>query len=395
MAQLNGVVIDKLQGGLNRAATSTDSHVALIVDPVTDVDVNAAIGNTGSGLKLTSLFAAESIGINAALDANEGINLHKQVVDFFRLAPLGTLYLFNSKVAADMIVFIKTNPDVKGYALKETIVPITNTQAMSLAAQQLDVIDALALENRLMDFGVIGIDGFAIADAVDLRLLDAPQMSVCVASGNPDSLVNLGALLGMIAARRVNENLASVNIQNKPINSRGSRDYPLTDENTGAWLKAYMTDGTEVNNLTAAQLADLEVKGYIVAASYQGYAGVFFTNSHTAIDIASDFAYIENNRVWNKAARLIRATLIPQIKGVVKKDPATGFIKSTTASQWTAAANKALETMVINDEISGFQVAIDNKQIVNSSNPVFIQALIVADGIVHKFEVALGLTNSI
>jgi hypothetical protein len=394
MAQLNGVVIDKLQGGLNRAATSTDSHVALIVNPVADVDVNAAIGNTGSGLKLTSLFAAESIGINAALDANEGINLHKQVVDFFRLAPLGTLYLFNSKVAADMIVFIKTNPDVKGFALQEGVA-IVLTQPAVLAAQQLDVIDALALENRLIDFGIIGIDGFGIADAVDLRVLDTPQMSVCVASGNADSLVNLGALLGMIAARRVNENLASVNIQNKPINSRGSRDYPLTDENSGAWLKAYMADGTEVNNLTAAQLADLEVKGYIVAASYQGYAGVFFTNSHTAIDISSDYAYIENNRVWNKAARLIRATLIPQIKGVVKKDPATGFIKSTTASQWTAAANKALETMVINDEISGFQVAIDNKQIVNSSNPVFIQALIVADGIVHKFEVALGLTNSI
>lgn len=394
MAQLNGVVIDKLQGGLNRAATSTDSHVALIVDPVADVDVNAAIGNTGSGLKLTSLFAAESLGINAALDANEGINLHKQVVDFFRLAPLGTLYLFNSKLAADMIVFIKTNPDVKGYALQEGVA-IVLTQPAVLAAQQLDVIDALALENRLIDFGIIGIDGFGIADAVDLRVLDAPQMSVCVASGNPDSLVNLGALLGMIAARRVNENLASVNIQNKPINSRGSRDYPLTDENSGAWLKAYMADGSEVNNLTAAQLADLEVKGYIAAASYQGYAGVFFTNSHTAIDISSDYAYIENNRVWNKAARLIRATLIPQIKGVVKKDPATGFIKSTTASQWTAAANKALETMVINDEISGFQVAIDNKQIVNSSNPVFIQALIVADGIVHKFEVALGLTNSI
>ena len=393
MAQLNGVLIEKLQGGLNRAATSTDSHVALIVAPVMEPDVLAAIGDP-SGLKLTSLFAAESIGINAALDANEGINLHKQVVDFFRLAPLGTLYLYNSKVAVDMITFFKNNPDVKGYAFQEEAA-VAITQATLLAAQQLDVIDALAVENRLLDFGILGINGFAIADAIDLRVLEAPQMSVCVASGNGDNLVNLGALLGMIAARRVNENCASVNIQNKPISSRGTRDYPLTDENTGAWLKAYMSDGTDINSLSAAQLTELEVKGYIVAASYQGYAGVFFTNSHTAIDIASDYAYIENNRVWNKAARLIRATLIPHIKGVVKKDPATGFIKSTTASQWTAAANKALEGMVINDEISGFQVAIDNKQIVNSSNPVFIQALIVADGIVHKFEVALGLTNSI
>ncbi|MGH2624856.1 MAG: DUF2586 family protein, partial [Sphingobacterium sp.] len=199
----------------------------------------------------------------------------------------------------------------------------------------------------------------------------------------------------MIAVRQVNENLASVNIQNKPVAARGARDYTLTDPNKSLWLQAYLTDGTLVSSLTAAEFTDLDNKGYIAAASYQGYPGVFFTGSHTAIDSASDFAYIENNRVWNKAARIVRAVLIPEVKGVVKKDPVTGFIRSTTASRWTALVNKALEQMIIKDEISGFEVIIDHKQVVNSTEPVRVRAMVVADGIVHEFEIALGLTNSI
>lgn len=399
MAELQGVQLEKLQGGLGRTAVSTDGHLALIVEPVTDTDVNDAIGNSGNGLKLDSLFAAESIGIVASLDANESINLHRQISDFFRLAPEGTLYLFNDSTATAIVDFLKANPEVKGYAVQEdkaTVIDGTSTtQESYLQDHQTNVVDVLAGENQFIDFGILGINGFTIADAVDLRALECPNMSVCIASGTNDSLANLGALLGMIAVRKVNENLASVNIQNKPIDARGTRDYPLTEANRDLWLQAYLTDGTTVSSLAAAEYVDLDEKGYIVAASYQSYAGVFFTASHTAVAKESDFAYIENNRVWNKAARIIRAVLIPEVKGIVKKDPATGYIKSTTVSRWTGLANAGLEQMVINDEISGFAVSIDNRQIVNSDEPVNVKAEVVADGIVHSFEVALGLTNSI
>ncbi len=51
--------------------------------------------------------------------------------------------------------------------------------------------------------------------------------------------------------------------------------------------------------------------------------------------------------------------------------------------------------MVANDEISGFNVYINPQQVVNSTQAVKIKASVVMDGIVHEFEVALGLTNSI
>jgi len=60
-------------------------------------------------------------------------------------------------------------------------------------------------------------------------------------------------------------------------------------------------------------------KGYIIAGSYPGYSGVFFSGSATCVEKASDYAYSENNRVRNKAARLIRLTMMPEIIDIVKK----------------------------------------------------------------------------
>jgi hypothetical protein len=205
----------------------------------------------------------------------------------------------------------------------------------------------------------------------------------------------VGSFLGMIAARKVNENVGSVAIQNPPLEKRGQVDYPLTDINSGLWLDAKLTGGTTIASLTKAELQQLDTFGYIFAATYEGYPGVFFSNSKTCISEASDYCYIENNRVWNKEARALRASLLPEVKGVVKKNPTTGFIKSTTISRWTGIGNKALEQMVADDEISGFEVFINPNQVVNSSQPVKITAKVVADGIVHEFEVALGLTNSL
>ena len=199
----------------------------------------------------------------------------------------------------------------------------------------------------------------------------------------------------MLAVRKVNENAGSVDIQNKPLEKRGSSDYTLTDKNKGLWVNPKLTGGATISSLTKAQLTDLENKGYIYAASYEGYPGAFFTNSKTCISQASDYCFIENNRVWNKAARTLRIALLPEVKGVVKKNPTTGFIKSTTISRWTGIGNKALEQMVTNDEISGFDIYINPQQVVNSTQPVKIKASVVMDGIVHEFEVALGLTNSI
>jgi hypothetical protein len=398
MAQFTGVKLEKLQGGLGRKEPSTDSHLALCIRPTGINSLDTLIRNGGKGLTLTSLSQAESLGLTQSASYNTGNPFHFHISEFFRLAPEGTLYLYIAfnidAYPIEILPFLKANKEIKGFALYcgSGEFPTDNL----IGFLQNDIIDALAAENRLIDFCVLGLAGFLIGQlAVDFTQLACPQVSVLVAGIGVSNQPAVGSFLGMIAARKVNENVGSVAIQNPPIEKRGQVDYPLTDINKGLWLDANLTGDTNISSLTKAQLTQLEAFGYIFAASYEGYPGVFFNNSKTCISEASDYCYIENNRVWNKAARTLRASLLPEVKGVVKKNPTTGFIKSTTVSRWTGIANKALEQMVSDDEISGFEVFINPNQVVNSSQPVKITAKVVADGIVHEFEVALGLNNSL
>lgn len=393
MAELAGVKIEKLQGGLGRKNPSTDSHVALIIKATGNAALDAIISNAGKGLILTSLSQAESLGLTLSASANGASPFYEHISEFFRLAPEGTLYLFNNKTVANLLAFIKENKEIKGFGIVDDFGAAT--QEDTIAQYQSGIINVLATENRLIDFGIIGWNNFNIANAIDLTELDAPQISVLVVGSGTSNFAAVGAFLGMLAVRKVNENAGSVDIQNKPLEKRGSSDYTLTDKNKGLWVNPILTGGATISSLTKAQLTDLENKGYIYAASYEGYPGAFFTNSKTCISQASDYCFIENNRVWNKAARTLRIALLPEVKGVVKKNPTTGFIKSTTISRWTGIGNKALEQMVTNDEISGFDIYINPQQVVNSTQPVKIKASVVMDGIVHEFEVALGLTNSI
>lgn len=393
MGQLQGIKLQKLQGGLGRRTPSTDSHMALIIKPTGNTIVDAAIANNGKGLQLTSLSQAQSAGLTQSASANGTTPFYEHIAEFFRLAPEGTLYLFNNKVAANVVSFLKQNPLIKGFAIVDDFAGVT--QATFIADYQANVIDTLATENRLIDFCIIGLNAFAMASAINLTELASPQISVLVVGSGGSTFAAAGSFLGMIAARKVNENVGSVAVQNPPFEKRGAVDYSLTDNNLGLWLDAKLTGGATIASLTKAQLTQLENFGYIFAASYEGYPGFFFNNSKTCISAASDYCFIENNRVWNKSARAIRMALLPEVKGIVKKNPTTGFIKSTTVSRWIGIANKSLEQLVSDDEISGFEVYIDASQTVNSTQPVKISAKVVSDGIVHEFEVALGLTNSL
>lgn len=393
MAQLAGVNIEKLQGGLERQALGTDNHVAMVLTGMSGTAIHNEVNNDGKGVVVRSVYDAEQLGFNESFDANESVNYYDQIVEFFRLAPEATLYLCSIDDVEDITGFLNANKDIKGYAVDFIGEESENKLEATDLGKHQTIIDNLTAENRLIDFAVLCVSH--IVPDIDLFALECPNVSVSLACEKADGLASIGSLLGMLAVRKVSENLGSVDIEQKPLQSRGGRDYPLTNASLGRWLDSFLPDGSSINAMEKTQLKSLIEKGYIVAASYEGYPGFFFENSYTAVEQTSDFAFIENNRVWNKAARIIRETLLPRVKSKVKKDPTTGYIASTTVSYWQTLLEKNLNRMVVEDDISGFQVSIDHKQIVNSTEPVKVKALIVADGIVHEFEVAVGLTNNI
>ena len=52
---------------------------------------------------------------------------------------------------------------------------------------------------------------------------------------------------------------------------------------------------------------------YIYAGVYVGYTGTYFSSSHTAIISNSNYAYIEQNRVYNKIQRILYQAYLPYL----------------------------------------------------------------------------------
>lgn len=405
-----GVKINRLNGGLGRVNPSLDSVFALVY-VIALADLPQDLEHYGP-VRLLQLSDAEALGVNASFDANTSSLLHHEISEHFRLAPDHELWLVpvpdalavSALVAeADFVEAIRGLEDVKGLLFGGFATDLDGVEDEVELVQAF--IDSLATEHRLIDFAVLGCDAPALQTALaaypDLREKAARNVSVSLVhdpyvdslDAGYETVGMVGPVSGMLAARGVNENLGSVNILEKPASRRGSRDYPLTSADR--FLSSSLPDGKKVSELSGTDKSDLTSKGYIYAGSFEGYAGIFLNGSPTAVELASDYAYIENNRVWNKAARLLRTTLIPEIRGTVKKDPATGYIRSTTIARWTSLANAALERMESADEISGYDVYIDPQQLVDASTPLQVKAQVVMDDIVHEISVDLGLTKQL
>lgn len=415
MSQKTGVNINRLEGGLGRRAESTDNYFALIMAmPLAGLNLEA---NTAT--KLLQVEDAIALGIDASYDANKKVLAYHHISEVFRLDPSATLFLIGVEppvtepttpfyvkdCIATVLPTIRANKEIKGFGFAGFDDTVT-TLGTDIETIQANLADALFAESRYVDFILLeGKSPTTInpTTAVDFRAKNAKQCSVVIAQdkfiADQDlaykNYAAIGSALGMLSIRKINENLGSVDVVTKPNYAKGQLDYPLTNSIKKLWLASYMSDGVLTETLSKVSLQALDDKGYIYAVTYEGYSGVYFSSSPTAIERQSDYAYIENNRVWNKAARIIRNTLIPRIKSTFKKDPVTGYIKQSTVAYWTSLVNAALEQMMKADEISGFDFYINPKQYVNDDNPIVAKAQIVMDGIVHEFDIDLGLTNQL
>ena len=411
MAQSTGVNINRLEGGLGRRSDNTDNYAALIVPmPLASLNLEAK-----TAVKLLQVEDAIAIGLDESFDANNKVLAYHHISEVFRLDPNATLFLIGlekgaegllvKECIADILPTIRANKEIKGFAFAGFNDTLTTLET-DIETIQIELAEALFAESRFVDFVLLeGKSPVKInpTNALDFRTKNAKQCSIVIAqdpfiASQDEAYKNyaaIGSALGMLSVRKVNENLGSVDIVNKPNFAKGQLDYPLTNSQKDLWLTSYLSDGTLTESLSKVDLKSLDTKGYIYTTSYEGYSGIYFNNSSTAILKTSDYAYIENNRVWNKAARIIRQTLIPRIKSNFQKDPLTGFIKDSTVAYWISLVNKALEQMQKDEEISGFDFYINPKQYVSDESPIKAKAQVVSNGIVHEFDIDLGLTNEI
>ena len=407
MEAFNGVIINKVNGGLVRESDTGD-RVVLLICGATATD---SVPNY-KPVKLNSIEALEQLGVSEDTDKTNKELLYYHCSEAFRLSPERELWLMTVPkaikvseltTAADFLSAIRS----VGGANTIGIAGITADESIKDAADKLQLMVETLREDHLYIDAVIleGLGSYltSVATASDLRGFDCENVSVVIAQdkdvADKDAAyaghAAVGTALGMLSVRYVHENLGSVDIENHPRTAKGTPDYSMLDSTLGRWVNVAISNGTLLSAVSRADQKTLNEKGYIFAGNFEGYTGVFFSNSHTCVPKTSDYAYIEYNAVWNKAAKLVRTTLIPRVRSQVKADPSTGYIATETISYWDSLVRKALETMVNADDIAAFDIYINPKQAAVSDKPFNVQVKMVAHGVVHEFEVDLGFTNKI
>lgn len=404
----NGVTINKVRGGLVRASDTSD-RVVLLVCGATAIPSKL---EDYKPVKLNSPQALEQLGATEKTDTTNKELLYYHASEVFRLSPERELWVMvvpKTKKASELAEEAEFLSGLRSVDGVNTIglCGLTADEDLPTAINALQLMVEDLREDHLYIDAVL-LEGLGtyiteISSAEDLRALEAENVSVIIAQDKDvaglDTAYNnhaaIGSALGMLSVRYVHENMGSVDIENHPRTAKGTPDYSMQDKTEGRWINPALSNGTLMSAVSRADQKTLNDKGYIYAGSFQGYTGVFLSNSHTCVAKDTDYAYIEYNAVWNKGAKLIRNTLLPRVRGRIDADPTTGYISSETIAYWTGLLRQAMDTMVNASDIADYDVYIDPKQSAVSDAPVNIQVKMVANGIAHEFEVDLGFTNKI
>ncbi len=404
---MNNVIINKLNGGLGRREPLTDM-VSGIAIGVEDADIGIDFG-VGEHVTLTSLEDAISHGITSEVDANEGYHVFSHIKEFFRMNKNGDLKVvfFNRAVESqDLMDPAEGASSVIRTFLAENAGKINqlaiafNPLAVEEIAGPIDILTVqkaqLLAEHEIQQnrpihivLGAIGTISTTLADTINLRELNCQNVSVMIGQAFAAPLedetnaikyaANVGTLLGAISLAKVNESVSWV------------RKFNLEGDGIN---KPYIGGSPVFPNRTLAQIEDFNSKGYIFFVQHVGITGVYFNDSHCAVPLTSDFAYIENNRTINKASRLIRTALLPYLNSPIAVDPITGKLSPVIVKEIQEVGNKAInEQMLKAGELSGFTFLIDENQNILSTSNLDTELTLIPTGTARQITVNIGFSN--
>lgn len=403
-----GANINKMNGGLGRSSDS-DRVIVLVVGMT--LAGTLAYYESHEVLDMTGV---EGLGITASTDDTNSELVHYHLSEMFRLSPESKFHIIPvdktmtpTALVADAALkaAIRGIPDVNviGFAGLTTTVAAALTDAVLFQS----LVTAFAMEHLLIDgIFVEGIGAVAPIEVTaypDMRTISAPNVTYVIGQDPAVAALKvgyalraaIGTVLGSVAVRNIHEDLGSVDIEIKPRSRKGEENYSLSSEVLGYWLSAALSDGKKFSTLTLAEQKSLTAKGFMYVGKFADYGGYYLNGCPTSVVKSSDYAYFNNNCVWNKAARIIRRTLIPKVRSKVPTDPTTGYFKSTWVADAEGLVSKKLEPMIAAGNIEAADVYINPAQTVSETVPMTIKAQVVMGQIVHEFDVDLGLTSKI
>lgn len=381
---------------LGRIAPSADGTTLLVATGVAFGSV--AIGDLLGPFK--SVEQAEAAGLDAAYDAANTVLVNRHIRDFFEFSGKGVeLYVVLQLTATTMAAQSDETTGIiaaKLAFLKGKIKQVVLTRIAAVGAlldqfesdlfaavtnlQQLYDLEVATPRHRPVRFIVEGrhFQG-TYGSMADLRSKDSEAVQIVilqdtvVAAGNAlyNKYARAAAVAGMYAGRAVQRSIARV------------KDGPIALSNVG------ISSGTNITAVSEDNIETMNAKGYVFALQHSGRDGFFMNDDHVATALTSDYAYMTDARVIDKASRIIRQVYLDELMDDVEINPTTGKLDVSVIKQFQGTCKSALLKQMAG-EISGANVSLDPDQNVQSTAKVVIEAGIIKRGTNRNIEVTLG-----
>ncbi len=232
-----------------------------------------------------------------------------------------------------------------------------------------------------------------ISTLTDLGLLTANKAQNCIGQDGGGqgrflwlttgkTISCLGAQLGALALSKVSESTA--------------------------WVAKYnMSNGTELEvlsfgngvllsdpSVSESLLTSLNDKRHVFLKKFVGISGSYFNDTHCAIAVTSDYAYMENNRTIDKAIRGIYSSMLPSLNSPLLLN-SNGTLAETTVAYLEDQAAINVEQMLRDQELSAYAVVINPAQNVLATSKIIIAVTLVINGVARYIEIPIGFKPSI
>lgn len=318
------------------------------------------------------------------------------ISEFFRMNPKGVLYVGLYAVPGSYTFAEITL--MQNFA-QGVIRQIAIYKKATYADADIALIDAVCKANDALKKPISALyaaDLTATADITTLATLatktnnkvsvvigqDGLRQGYFLFATNGKSITNVGTLLGSISKANVSESIAWVN----QFNISNGVENEVGMFANGQFYETF----AELETILEA----MNTKRYIFVRKFTGLSGTYFNDSHTAIAESSDYAYLENNRVIDKAIRVLNTAYTPYINSPLNLN-ADGTLTDVTVGLLEGVGETALDEMVRLGNINAYDVVIDPSQDVLSTSELVVAVTLLMPGVARQITIPISFTQSI
>jgi hypothetical protein len=385
---MNGITVIRQDGGLERPAEGTD-HISLLL-----------VVGAAAAFEMDIRSAAEALTVAGFTPTAEPL-LYYHINEFFRMAP-GSRLVVKSVTLTTVAQFdvIKQLQAQKQGVIKQVGI---HDGTVAFSTNRYDTLQTICNDLATDNMPIVALVSPRIVSAdyatlPDLTSFNKQNIGFVISQDNAgfgraftaNALVGtIGAALGAVAKSKVNESIAWVEKNNMV---KGKYKNPTTNvfHSTSELDTLGFIDDINYNSFTKAQIDALDAKGYIFLRKHISLAGSYFNHSRTAAAATSDYAYIENVRTMNKAARAVYSDLLPKLSSPAYLNAEDGQLTADTVAALEEVASNGVAQMQRDGELSGYSVAIPANQPILQVPKLSVQLRAVPVGVIREFTAYVG-----